>query len=113
LALLARFAKVDMDIEVTRPKQFTDFTRSYRLLADGREVALIERGTTQKVTLPADSKILTAYIDWCYSPDFAVSDIQDSRIVVKNAFASNPLKALLLPLYYVTFGKHKYLKIES
>tara|TARA_Y100001956_G_scaffold68226_1_gene70649 strand:+ start:228 stop:536 length:309 start_codon:yes stop_codon:yes gene_type:complete len=102
-----------MEIEVTRPKQFADLTRSYRLLADGKEVALIERGSTQKVTLPAHSKTLSAYIDWCYSPEFAVSDIQDSRIVVKNAFASNPLKALVLPLYYVSFGKHKYLNIES
>ena len=102
-----------MEIEVTRPKQFADLTRSYRLLADGKEVALIERGSTQKVTLPAHSKTLSAYIDWCYSPEFAVSDIQDGRIVVKNAFASNPLKALVLPLYYVSFGKHKYLNIES
>ena len=102
-----------MEIEVTRPKKFADLTRSYRLLADGKEVALIERGTTQKVTLPADCKTLTAYIDWCFSPEFSVSDIQDGRIVVKNAFASNPLKALVLPLYYVSFGKHKYLNIES
>ena len=102
-----------MDIEVTRPKQFADLTRDYRLLADGQEVALIQRGTTHKVSLPAGTKTLTAYIDWCYSPEFAVSDIQDGRIVVKNAFASNPLKALLLPLYYVSFGKHKYLKIHS
>jgi hypothetical protein len=102
-----------MEIEVTRPKQFADLTRNYRLLADGKEVAVIERGTSQNITLPPDSKTLTAYIDWCYSPEFAVSDIHDGRIVVKNAFASNPLKALLLSLYFVLLGKHKYLKIQS
>lgn len=101
-----------MEIEVTRPKQFADMARDYRLLVDGHEIAAIKRGTTQKITLPEGSKTLTAVIDWCSSPELSVSDIHSGKIVVKNSFSSNFFKGLFLSFYYITFGKDRYLKIE-
>lgn len=100
-----------MEIEVTRPKQFADMARDYRLLVDGKE-AVIKRGTTQRITLPEGSKTLKASIDWCSSPEFNVSDIRTGKIVVKNAFSSNFFKSIFLPLYYISLGKNRYLKIE-
>lgn len=102
-----------MELEVTRPKQYSDMARDYHLLVDGKEIAVIKRGVTQTITLPEGSKTLKAVIDWCSSPDFNVSDIRSGRIVVKNSFSSNFLKFIFLPLYYISFGKEKYLKIES
>lgn len=102
-----------MKIEVTRPKQFADMARDYHLLVDGEEIAVIKRGVTQTVTLPEGSKTLKAVIDWCSSPDFQVSDIRSGQIVVKNSFASNFFKALFLPLYYISLGKNRYLRIET
>lgn len=102
-----------MEVEIVRPKQFADIFRDYHLLVDGEEVAVVRRGATQTITLPEGSKTLKAVIDWCSSPDFNVSDIRSGKIVVKNSFASNVFKFLFLPLYYVSFGKEKYLKIET
>ena len=105
--------EVVMEIEVVRPKQFADIFRDYHLLVDGKEAAVIKRGATQTITLPEGSKTLKAVIDWCSSPDFYVSDIRSGKIVVKNAFSSNFFKSLFLPLYYITLGKERYLKIEA
>lgn len=102
-----------MEIQVVRPKQYADMMRDYHLLADGEEVAVIKRGTTQTVTLPDGCKTLMAVIDWCGSPEFAVSDVRSGKIVVKNSFSSNIFKSMLTPLYYITLGKEKYLTIES
>lgn len=102
-----------MEIEVTRPNQFADKARDYRLLADDKVIALLKRGTTIKITLPEGCKKLKATIDWCSSPDFDVSDLQSGRVIVKNTFSSDVFKSTLMPLYYITFGYKKYLKIES
>lgn len=105
--------EVVMEIEVTRPKQFADMARDYHLLVDGKEMAVIKRGTTQTITLPEGSKTLKAVIDWCSSPEFHVSDIRAGKVVVKNSFASNFFKTVLLSLYYISLGKEKYLEIET
>ncbi len=102
-----------MEIEVTRPKQFIDMARDYHLLVNGKEVAIIKRGTTQTITLPEGSKTLKAVIDWCSSPEFNVSDIRSGKVVVRNAFSSNFFKSMFLPLYYISVEKDRYLKIES
>ena len=102
-----------MKIEVKRPKQFADMARDYHLLVDGKEIAVIKRGTTQVITLPDGSETLKAVIDWCSSPEFRVGDIHSGKIVVKNSFASNFFKFVFLPFYCISFGKKRYLKIES
>ncbi|WP_404397012.1 hypothetical protein [Idiomarina loihiensis] len=102
-----------MEIEVTRPKQFADMARDYHLLVDGKEIAVIKRGTTQTITLPEGSKTLKAVIDWCSSPEFHVSDICAGKVVVKNSFASNFFKTVFLSLYYISLGKERYLRIET
>ena len=102
-----------MDIEVFRPKQFHDMARDYRLFADGEEIAVIKRGTSQTVALPKDAKVLQAKIDWCSSAEFNLSELSSNKITIKNSFANNIFKALFLPLYYISFGKNKYLTIEN
>lgn len=102
-----------MIIQVFRPKQLADMARDYKLFADGVEVATITRGSIQSIEIPDDTKNLQARIDWCTSQTFPVHAITENGIVIKNSFASNIITLLLLPLYYITFGKGKYLKIES
>lgn len=102
-----------MEIEIVRPKQFADKVRNYRLWADEHEVALIKPNSSQIVRLPEGTQTLRATIDWCSSPDFSVADIHGNKLVVQNGFASNILAALTLPLYYITFGRGKYLAIRN
>jgi hypothetical protein len=102
-----------MHIQVFRPKQFVDIVRDYKLFADGIEVAIIKRGASQTVVIHDSTQSLTARIDWCSSQSFPVSSITEKGLVIKNSFGSNVFKLVLLPLYYITFGKNRYLSIES
>lgn len=102
-----------MIIEVYRPKQFHDMARDYKLFADGKEVGIIKRGVRQTISLPSGAKVLQAKIDWCTSPEFELSELQSNKITIKNSFASNFIKAIVLPLYYITYGRNRYLTIES
>lgn len=102
-----------MEIEIIRPKQFADKMRDYHLWADDREIAVIKPNSTQTIQLPEGVKSLRATIDWCSSPEFGIDNFQGNKLVVKNSFAGGIVRALVLPLYYVTFGRDKYLKIEN
>ena len=102
-----------MEIQVHRPKQYADMTRDYQLLADNVEIATLKRGETIVITIPENIKVLQAKIDWCSSQEVKISDLSGLQLTVKNNFSGNILKVLFLTLYYVTFGKNKYLKIEQ
>jgi len=102
-----------MKFQVFRPKQFVDLLRDYKLYADDEEVAIIKRGSTQIVEIPDSTKNVQAKIDWCSSQDFSVNSITEKGIIIKNSFSGNILTLILLPLYYITFGKNKYLSIVN
>ena len=102
-----------MNIQVFRPKQFVDMARDYKLFADDVEVATIKWGVYQTVVIPDSTKDLQAKIDWCSSPSFPVSSINEKGLIIKNSFGSNILTLALLPLCYLTFGKNKYLTITN
>lgn len=102
-----------MNIEVFRPKQFVDIGRDYKLFADDKEVAIIKRGITQTVEIPDSTINIQAKIDWCSSQTFPVTSITEKGIIIKNSFGSNIITLVLLPLYYITFGKNKYLTVTN
>lgn len=102
-----------MEIEITRPKQYQDKIRDYHLIIDGEKVAKIKPNSTQTINIPDNAEYIQAKIDWCSSPKLYVKDLTSNKILVKNSFAGNFIKALFLPLYYITFGKGKYLTIEN
>lgn len=102
-----------MDITVTRPKRYFDMTRDYKLWVDGKVLISIGTDSTLAVTLPEGSKKFKFTVDWCSSPELMVSDIKSGKLTVQNSCSGNPLKALFLPIYYLTLGKDKYLKIDT
>jgi len=102
-----------MKIQVFRPKQFVDMARDYKLFADDVEVATIKRGVAQTVEIPDSTKNIQAKIDWCSSQAFPVTSITEKGIIIKNSFGSNVFTLVLLPLYYITFGKNKYLTVTN
>jgi len=102
-----------MDIEITRPKQYQDKIRDYHLIVDGNKVAKIKPNSKSTITIPDDAVYIQAKVDWCTSPKFSVQDIQSSKVTIQNTFGGNLLKAIFLPVYYITFGKGRYLIIKS
>jgi len=102
-----------MNIQVFRPKQFVDMARDYKLFADDVEIASIKRGVTQTIEIPDSTKNIQAKIDWCSSQTFPITSLTEKGIIIKNSFGSNIFKLFFLTLYYITFGKNKYLSVTN
>jgi hypothetical protein len=102
-----------MDIEIIRPKQFQDKIRNYHLYVDGNKFIKIRPNSSQVISLPSHTKFIQAKIDWCSSPKFYLDNSPSQKLIIKNKISGSFFKALILPLYYITFGKNKYLTIES
>jgi len=102
-----------MDIELIRPKQFQDKIRNYHLYVDGKKFVKVTPNSTQVISIPSYAKYIQAKIDWCSSPKFYLDGSEFKRLTVKNSMGGGFFKALVLPLYYLTFAKSKYLKIED
>lgn len=102
-----------MEILIHRPSQYQDKLRDYQLFVDGVFLTKLEPSSQTLVNTPDHAKHLQAKIDWCSSPLFKISEIKSNRITVKNSYGDQLVKALLMSLYYISFGKGQYLKIES
>jgi hypothetical protein len=102
-----------MEITVFRPQQYNDKFRDYKLFVDDEEVTTVNMGERKVILISDSAKSIQAKIDWCTSPTFPVSSIISGQITVKNSFSGSILKTLFLPIYYITFGKSKYLTIET
>jgi hypothetical protein len=104
---------VQMDIEIIRPKQFQDKIRDYHLYADGNKLIKIKPNSSQVISVPSHTKYIEAKIDWCSSPKFYLDNSPSKKLIVKNRISGGFFKALILPMYYITFGRRQYLKIEN
>lgn len=102
-----------MDIEIIRPKQYQDKIRDYHLVVDGSKLTKIKPNSKTIISIPDDAVYIQAKIDWCSSPKFYIKDIKSKQVIIKNTFGGRFFTALFLPLYYITFGKDKYLTIEN
>jgi len=102
-----------MNIKVFRPKQYSDKLRRYKLLINGNVVAELKAGHQIEITIPEGSSILSAKVDWCSSNELSISEISPNDTVeVKNSF-SHKLWIPFIPIYYITFGRKKYLSIKK
>lgn len=104
---------VAVEILIQRPSQYQDKLRDYQLFVDGVFLTKIKPNSQTIVNIPDGAKQLQAKIDWCSSPLFNLNEIKANRITVKNSYGDHLVKALLMSFYYISFGKGRYLKIES
>jgi len=102
-----------MDIELIRPKQFKDRVRNYHLYVDGKKFIKITPNSSQVISIPNHTKYIQVKIDWCSSPKYYFKSSNAKKLVVKNAMKGGFLKALISSLYYISFGKSKYLTIKN
>lgn len=101
-----------MNIVISRPKQFADLIRDYKILVDGQEVAVIGAGKKIQLQLPENASTLVAKIDWCGSNEISVSElVHDVELEVKNSFA-HLIWFPFVPMYYIVFARHKYLQLK-
>ncbi len=101
-----------MKIYVSRPKQWADMFCAYMLHIDGKKVAKIRRGQTIGLNIPDGASILSGKINWCSSNEIDIAELSpDDKLEIKNSFSPEGLSPYV-PIYYVTFGRKKYLKLE-
>ena len=100
-----------MDIVINRPKQFADRMRAYTIKADGSKVGEVNSGEKVTVTIPEKSSTLQVNVDWGLSNEVLLSDLNNNdELTVKNSL-SHRLWIPLLPLYFATFGRKRYLQL--
>lgn len=100
-----------MQIIISRPKQYADRTRVYKLRIDGNLVAKIKANEEVCITIPEGAQTLHATIDWCSSNHFSLINIKDNeKLEVKNSYVRK-IWIPFYPLYAITFKKNSYLNI--
>lgn len=102
-----------MEITVSRPKQFADRIRAYKIKIDGNKISEIKAGESITISIPENSSIIQANVDWGLSNEMNVSDLsQSDNLTIKNSF-SHKLWIPFVAFYYITFARKKYLNISK
>lgn len=60
-------------IIITRPKQFINRLRSYRILVNGEELTTVNHNEHKTLELPSGTYTLKAKIDWVSSPEYTLT----------------------------------------
>ena len=130
-------------IKIQRTNDYINAVRNYRLFIDGQKIGTLSNGQIIDFEIPSGRHSVVAKIDWCSSPEvtFEIND-NDSKIFLVGAIKNwkwimplimvictltlllphNPYSYyklfLILPiflflLYYLTFGRKKYLTLKE
>lgn len=101
-----------MKIILSRPKQIMDIGRPYMIRTDAVELQTISAGEQIEVEVADDTKELFAVLAWFSSNGITGEELKDNmHLEVKNRCAGWRILIPLVPLYYITFAKYRYLKL--
>jgi hypothetical protein len=96
---------------ITRPHQWADRLRHYRLFVDGVEAGRIGNGSQLSIDLPVGERDLVAHIDWCRSNVFRVL-IREGAVSEVEVGANATGWRLLAGIYFATLGWSHYLYLR-
>jgi hypothetical protein len=65
-------------IKIKRTSEYNNLWRDYKIYIDGKEVGTIANGKTRDFVTTAGQHTISAKIDWCSSPEFAI-DIKENE----------------------------------
>lgn len=129
-------------IRLERKSEYINRAREYTIILDGNTVGTISNGETKDFTITKGTHTIRAKIDWCSSPDFnlEIEENETCNLRVggfknRNEFMLTGLGIMalhfilskfanfeytiylaipvaLILIYYLTFGRKKYLTIE-
>jgi hypothetical protein len=130
-------------IKIQRTNDYINAVRNYRLFIDGQKVGTISNGQRKEFEIPPGRHSLVAKIDWCSSPELTIEiNENDSKtfivsslkywkwflplvliictvtLILPHAPYSYYKLFLILPIflffiYYLTFGRKKYLMLQE
>lgn len=102
-----------MKIILSRPKQVMDIGRPYMIRTETVELKTISAGEQIEVEVPDDTKELFAVLAWFSSNGVLGEELKDKmHIEVRNRCSGWRLLVPLVPLYYITIAKYRYLKLS-
>lgn len=95
-------------ITVKRISAYSNKLRTIQLVLDDQVIEEIKDGETKIISVKPGKHIFKAKIDWCKSNEieFNINEGEYKEFSLKG---TSPL----LVLYYITFGRNKYLKLET
>ncbi|MDP2176038.1 MAG: hypothetical protein Q8K70_09025 [Bacteroidota bacterium] len=130
-------------IRLKRTSEYNNRMRDFKIFIDGQQVGTIANGETKDFPTTVGQHIVTAKIDWCSSTDISVDVVDNHTKTLKvGGFRNGQILMsiglglfvlhfivskfadfeyiiflvallLLLPFYYLTFGRKKYLTLEE
>ena len=128
-------------LKIYRESEHSNKLRNYKIFIDGEFVGTIADGETLDFPISYGNHTVMASIDWCGSPDVEVTLSENEIKKMKISSFKIPIKFLpmgiilfilsfilttyfkftwalllltplpMIPLYYVTFGRKKYLSL--
>lgn len=126
-------------IKIKRTKEYNNMLRDFIILIDGQEIGKIAYGETKDFEILPGHHIIKAKIDWCSSPELSIiiNDNETKNLKVGgfkygkwlipitfitllihsvilatagvNGIIFLAITTFLLLVYYLTFGRNKYL----
>lgn len=130
-------------VKIQRTNDYMNLFRDYRLYIDGQKIGSIGNAEIKDFEIPAGRHFLIAKIDWCSSQELSFEiDEDDSKTLLVSGFIIAKwivpfvlgiiafsfivtlithfyfslfiiLPAFLLLLYFLTFGRKKYLLLRE
>ncbi|WP_127844832.1 hypothetical protein [Psychroflexus aestuariivivens] len=94
-------------ITINRISGYSNKLRKIKLVLDNQVKYKIKDGEDKTINVNPGKHILKAKIDWCQSNEIKL-DIKEGENKNISLKGTNPF----LALYYITFGRNKYLKLE-
>ena len=96
---------------ITRPRQFADIFRRYRVFVDDNEVGRIKRGGVLQVQVPDGDHAVVARIDWARS-NFLNVTVRAGDTTELEVGSNVRERARLGTVYSVTVGAESYLYLR-
>jgi hypothetical protein len=130
-------------IKIKRTTEWVNMGRNYKIFIDGQFVGKIASGATKEFQTTAGQHIVVAKIDWCSSPNISINvNSNETKYLKVGNFRHSgwllllmagmigllpilrgfigfdyaiifPIPPLLLSVFYISFGRKKYLTISE
>ncbi len=99
-------------IKIARSNEKANRLRAIKIFIDGSKIGTIENGETKDFEVPSGAHEIIAKIDWCTSNQisFMLSE-KETKTLALNSFAQTNTLGLFAAIYYISFGRKKYLNL--
>lgn len=101
-----------MQVNLKRLRRYSDKLRRYKIIVDGQLVGHISNGEEKILELSDSAHSIYLKIDWCTSPVIQIGpEKSEHKLTCHNSFSGWKMFFLPLPLYYISFGRKKYIAL--